>query len=369
MPLQRHYQDLFDTFTNNCTACGACISGCPIMKHTNLAHTPPKEVAARFLSFMKGEDKGEQIKERVLSCMECFKCTTLCPEGINPMAAVELAKGKLASEGQRFPNPETTWNETLDALKSGVTPDSFHRLTTATPVKKTKTLFFPGCNVYAHPEMLLAALDVMKTIAPDAAFLPGLAHCCGDSHLFSGEIQGAAETTQALLDQISAYQPDTLVLWCPTCHCRFETLHQKAFSLPFEILSLPQFIVRHMKSFTLAQQPPHTVTLHEPCKSAYTGVDLTGVRELLAKIPGITLKEMPRHGKEAACCGSGAVVFQEKGFQAVRDERLVEAKGTGADTLISVCHFCHTCFKNEAPRFNIASENYIVTLKRALTTS
>lgn len=55
--------------------------------------------------------------------------------------------------------------------------------------------------------------------------------------------------------------------------------------------------------------PDKILTLHEPCKSAYTRVDLNGPRQVLAQLPGVALKEMEHHGSDTMCCGSGAICW------------------------------------------------------------
>ena len=57
------------------------------------------------------------------------------------------------------------------------------------------------------------------------------------------------------------------------------------------------------------------VTLHEPCKSAYTGVDLNGANDVLRQLPGVILQEMPHHGKDTRCCGSGAICWYPQSAQ------------------------------------------------------
>jgi Fe-S oxidoreductase len=72
------------------------------------------------------------------------------------------------------------------------------------------------------------------------------------------------------------------------------------------MMSFPQFLGKHMDTLSFQNKISKTVTLHEACKSAFTGLDLTGARDVLQKLPGVDLVEMPRHGKKTVCCGSGA---------------------------------------------------------------
>lgn len=67
------------------------------------------------------------------------------------------------------------------------------------------------------------------------------------------------------------------------------------------------------------------------CKSAYTGLDESGSRKTLKKIPGLELIEMPRHGKQTVCCGSWASAWFPEAASSMRNSRLQEAEDTKAD--------------------------------------
>ena len=95
--------------------------------------------------------------------------------------------------------------------------------------------------------------------------------------------------------------------------------------MAFETLSFPQYLARYMHRLPLGRRAATTVTLHEACKSAYTGADATGAREVLEQIPGVDLREMPRKGRQTACCGSGAVCW----FPGKRSHRSTDAPGRG----------------------------------------
>jgi Fe-S oxidoreductase len=181
----------------------------------------------------------------------------------------------------------------------------------------------------------------LDKINPNYAFIPGWDKCCGDLYYFSGELEQADRATIALVEKMESYDCPKVVFGCPTCHCRFGAIIAEATDLPFEIQSFAQFVAENIRSLSLKALPSKTVTLHEACKSAFTGLDLTGPRDILNAIPGIDLKEMERHGKNAVCSGSGAVCFFPESFRTKLEDRLGEASGTDTDILVDVCHFCH----------------------------
>jgi hypothetical protein len=132
------------------------------------------------------------------------------------------------------------------------------------------------------------------------------------------------------------------------------------------MMSFPQLLAQNMDMLSFKNKIEKTVTLHEACKVAFTGLDPTGAREVLHGLPGVNLIEMPRHGKGTVCCGSGAETFFPKSFETVRDDRLAEASQTGADILVDVCHHCHNVFCDHESPYGFEVRNYASLVAAAL---
>jgi Fe-S oxidoreductase len=60
----------------------------------------------------------------------------------------------------------------------------------------------------------------------------------------------------------------------------------------------------------------------------------------MTSIPGIALVEMNRNREDALCCGVSAWQSCGQHSKRIQVERLAEAKGTGADLLITACPKC-----------------------------
>jgi len=84
------------------------------------------------------------------------------------------------------------------------------------------------------------------------------------------------------------------------------------------------------------------VTYHDPCHLGRYSELYDAPRRILEAIPGIELIEMPRNREKAWCCGAGAGVktaFPD--FAAwTGEQRVEEAKETGAQALVTACPFC-----------------------------
>jgi len=209
-------------------------------------------------------------------------------------------------------------------------------------------------------------MDIMDAIGDDYAFLPGLDYCCGGNFMFLGDIDHGGQQAELLVAAIADFRPEAVVLWCPTCLCRFDKSIGPALEVPFQVLSFPQYLAANMNKLTLSDSATGTVTLHEACKSAYTGLDRNGPREVLQQLPGVTLREMEHHGQDTSCCGSGAICWFPESCAQFREDRLKEADQTGAERLVTVCHYCNQTFAAEEPHYDFSVTNYVNLVAEAI---
>ncbi len=339
------------------------------MEQLDFGELTPNEVQAEVRAYLAGGDPTEAVFRRAFSCMGCYGCCEgTCPQGLDVMHVIELVKTLHRRQGLEA----TAYTPGRDPaapqrVLAGiqVTPEDYGRVFTASPRGPARTVFFPGCNVYIQPARLLEALDLLALVGEDVAFVPGLDHCCGDTPFFMGDRDEGLHAADDLVAAIMAYEPETVVFWCPTCLCRFHANGALTHPLPFAAVSLAQFLTARSDRLSFAEPFSARATLHEACKAAFTGLDREGPRALLAGVAGLELVEMPRSGPETVCCGSGAFTWFPSIGAEVRDARLEEARRTGADMLIDVCHYCHHIFLPDAGRFDIVVENWIHVLARA----
>ncbi len=370
MSIANHYRRETERYRHNCTRCGLCARDCPILPYTPAGAIDAREIQAGVFDSMTTGDISPSARTKAFACMECFKCTAgMCPEDLNPMLVNEIIKGTCIARGSAAPcladaRMADSTHRVLARLQLSAAEHA--RITTASDKTAARLVFFPGCNVYFQPARILAALDVMDATGDDYAFLPGLDYCCGDSFFFEGQIEKGTARAEELVSAFAARSPEAVVLWCPTCQCRFAQTLSPAMDIPFEVLSFPQYLAANMHKLPFGTAAAGTVTLHEACKSAYTGVDRDGAREVLRQLPGVTLKEMDRHGPDTVCCGSGAVCWYPQSSDRMRAGRLREAARTGAARLVTVCHYCSQTFAAEAHHYDFEIVSYIDLVAAAM---
>jgi heterodisulfide reductase subunit D len=364
------YRKEKENIVSRCKACGRCFRRCPVIPRTPLKNADPREVQRRIRAFLGGQAPDPQVYDRAFSCMECFRCLEKdCPEGLNPMQVNEIIRWEYRERGLvNIADADPGHPASDHRIIAGIQVDDTEAGRIYRPSEKpsARFVFFPGCNVYFQPDKLLSAMDILDCLEKDWAFLPGLDYCCGEAHLGSGAVEKASGAAEKTVSALQSLKPKEVIFWCPTCLCRFEKTLAPAMEIPFACTSFARFVAERLDRLPLRPLAPRTATLHEACKAAYTGLDLTGPRTILSSLPGITLREMPRRGETSACCGSGAVSFFPDSFAAIRDDRIDEASETGADILANVCHYCHHAFSSHAEARNMASVNYVSLLAEAL---
>ena len=370
MTVVEHYGRERERFLVNCTRCGLCVQECPIIPHTGLADSSSRDIQQGVFDFLDTGRPNPAARTKAFACMECFKCVSgVCPEGLNPMLINELIKGEYIAAGLETSGfSDTRRPDCAQRVMAGVQVSAadYERITRPSDKTTARYVFFPGCNAYFQPDKLLNALDILEAVGDDVAFLPGLDFCCGDNHWFYGDIRGGGERAAELVAALAGFQPAAVILWCPTCLCRFEFTIRPSMDPPFDVMSFPQYLATNMNRLPLGPAAAGTVTLHEACKAAYTGVDERGPREVLRQLPGVELREMKRHGKETACCGSGAISWFPESCARMREERLKEAAETGAEKLVTVCHYCAQTFIIDGPDHGLTVTGYEKLVAEAL---
>ena len=91
-----------------------------------------------------------------------------------------------------------------------------------------------------------------------------------------------------------------------------------------------------------AASTAETVTYHDPCYLGRHNNVYAPPRELIGALPGVELREMPRHGEKSFCCGAGGarMWMEEKLGTRINLNRTDEAIATGAERIAIGCPFC-----------------------------
>jgi Fe-S oxidoreductase len=90
------------------------------------------------------------------------------------------------------------------------------------------------------------------------------------------------------------------------------------------------------------------VTYHDPCYLGRHNGLYDEPREVLTRVPGLELNEMPDSRVNSLCCGGGGgrIWMETPKKERFSDLRLEQAVGTGAEILVTSCPYCIANFED-----------------------
>jgi len=238
-----------------------------------------------------------------------------------------------------------------------------------------------GCR-YSYDQELQQSARKTVELLQEAGMTVGILGehemCCGGRLYSMGYKDDFARLAKANMNAWARAGVKTVITSCADCYHAFKRLYPRLGSR-VEVLHtvevLDQLISQGKIKFS--REVPLTVTYHDPChlgrqgepyipwegvekkfkgqivvyepnKPRYNGA--WGVydppRNVLKSIPGLRLVEMERIREYSWCCGAGGGA--REGFpeysEWVANERIAEARASGAEALATACPWCERNF-------------------------
>jgi heterodisulfide reductase subunit D len=322
------------------------------------------------------ETAGEGEKKRVLKeaadiiyqCTLCGQCTAWCARSrdipTNMMAgradAVEqgVAPGKVAELSDRTEREHNPYGEPHAQRMSRLerkTRDALLRRS-----RGTIGLWLGCTTLYHQPEMAESLFRIMEASDTEYRILGEDEWCCGLPQYKLGLRKSAAELAAHNVQAMEKLGIRKLVVDCPECYRAFTEFYP-AMGHPFhgEVVHSSGFILGLIEQgkLTLKREVKKLLTYHDPCELARhctadvrtrskTSDLFDPPRELLRRVPGVTLKEMRFTREKTFCCGGTLGVremYPEVSFE-IGKKVPREAAKTGAGTLAVACPACKRQF-------------------------
>jgi Fe-S oxidoreductase len=225
---------------------------------------------------------------------------------------------------------------------------------------KAEVLLFAGCTYGLSDELkgtVVNMAKVLKKLDVDFGTLGDKEICCGSPPSKTGNLEEYERLAKANIKKFNELGVKTVLTPCAGCYGTLRVEYEElGEEMNFEVLQVTEYIERltKEKKIEYKKELNISVTWHDPChmgrmgRPYVPGKDLEGVydepRNILKNIPGVELVEMERIKEYAWCCGGGGGAFTGfKDFaQWTAQQRLEEAKDTGADILVTSCPWCET---------------------------
>ena len=351
-----NFEDIIkETKTYYCLECGKCTSLCPVSKY-NSNFSPRYMLERALMGF-----GDELIHDRELfSCLACYACSNLCPSDVDYPVFTQKVRNLASSEGEHGDCAHSGILFTLMRFmsRSDIRQKRLDWLDGCHTSKKSAVLYFAGCAPYFEPvfddievspvDIARNSIKVLNALGIEPMLLPD-ERCCGHDLLWTGDTETFKKLAQLNAKMIKESGVKKIVFSCPEGYRTFKIDYPQYVELDCELIHITELIAQNLStlSFGTKRNNPEVkrVTYHDPCRlGRHLGV-YEPPREIIKAIPNIKLVEMEHRGNESICCGTSAWTNCSSYSKQIRIERLHEAKATGAEALVTACPKCQIHFK------------------------
>ena len=335
-----------------CYQCGTCDTVCP----WNRVRKFPLRRVINQAKFGVVPFESEDL----WLCATCRRCVQQCPRGVEIIdimramrrilvpdgvvpASIPNLRGimtSIASVGNPWgqePKDRANWAKDLEVKEF---------------VEDTELLYFPCCYPSYDPRLRKVAQATASALGQagvDFGILGSKENCCGESVRKAGNEtlfkRLARENIKAFVDN----GVKKILASSPHCFHTFKNEYRE-FKADFEVVHVSQYLSQLMNEGKLkpTKEYPKKVTYHDPCYLGRHNGIYDEPREVLKKIPGLELVEMPDSRENSLCCGMGGsrIWMETRKGERFSDLRLEQAIGVGAEVLATSCPYCISQFED-----------------------
>ncbi len=300
---------------------------------------------------MPGEEAATEISQMIArmdskvvsrNCAGCSYCDIVCPTQSNPSELrKEILLKKTRTRGVSclsLITEEVPYNlmsiglefekeEKLKNLEDSSNNSIFSR-----------EVFYLGCSLsYIYHD--LAKTKLLKSLP----VIGGMKYCCGGyiNNLFGQE--EAVLKGRQLLQDLKKIGVEKMVTFCPGCDRMIGEVYPRIIP-EFDIknINIVNFLLEENQSGQIKFTNPvnRKVTFHDSCAWRKMNPEVHENPRRLLKIMGAEVLEMKHNRRESMCCGSPLSGRNPQLADQMAEKRVLEAKETGADTLVVSCTGC-----------------------------
>ncbi len=380
-----------------CTNCRLCVDVCPAavaarngelsavyrMKELQRNLKSRTAVFSKLLGRRPPSPEGmKHYAETVFRCALCGNCEEVCPLGIRLKtlwlalrenlvreksypAQIDRIRTHLAKSRNVFGEANSERTEWVDDMRKPPV-DRYER-------PRAQVVYFTGCVSAYFPlaqKIPVALVEIMEAAGVDFSLLGAEEWCCGFPLLGAGLMEMFAEFRDQNLAAVKAKGAKSVVFACPSCY----QMWREHYRTELELLSAPELLLRLVAAdrMTLGELPL-TVTYHDPCDLGRGARVFEAPREIIRRIPGVSLVELPHHREDCICCGGGGNLEMVDPELAARmaGYKIDEVLATGAQAVVTSCQQCVRTMTGHVKRNKIKLDvlDLAQLVRRALLTA
>lgn len=376
---------------NACVHCGLCLPHCPTFRETRLETESPR--GRLHLMRALGEGRVEATDTFVAHmslCLDCRACEAACPTGVKFGHLMEATRAEVRARRplrgfagvlahvvfrQLFPYPERlallagllrayqrTGLQSLvratgllrrlpgrldeaEALLPRISSRFFEPRGTvpARGALRKRVAFFAGCIMrVAFAETNRATVRVLARAGCEVD-LPDDQICCGALHVHAGEREQAKDLARRNIEAFEKTDAEWIVVNAAGCGAALKEYGEllahdpawaaRAHAFSARVRDLSEAVAA-LPLDAPARAVKATVTYQDACHLLHAQRIRQQPRDVLARIPGVSLVEM-RDGDR--CCGSAGIYNLTEPEMAERlgEQKAANVEQTAADVVVS----------------------------------
>ncbi len=352
------YKEIVDVVKANggeafklCFQCGLCDAVCPWNRVRNFSMRRIVREAAFGMTDIESDD--------IWLCTTCGVCPQQCPRDVKQIES-GTALRRIATEYGVFPTTARPIRTVSASLRGAGNPLNEKRenragwtegLSVNTFTEEMEILYFPGCYLSYDPRLkkvARATAAILNRAGVDFGILGTRENCCGESIRKTGDEELFKRLAKDNIKTFIDSGVKKILVSSPHCYHTFKNEYPE-FMVNFEVVHISQYIAGLIDDGRLQLKKDYgrQVTYHDPCYLGRHNGVYDEPRDVLRKVPGLQLGEMPESRAASLCCGGGGGRIWMETLKGERfsDLRLEQAVGVGAEVLATCCPYCITHFE------------------------
>ena len=327
-----------------CIQCGKCTGSCPESGKTPF----------NIRMIVRKKQFGRELEESIpWYCTSCGACTLRCPRDVKPSEVIVEARSAFVEDGQvpvslqkalentavqrnpwgRSRGKRGAWAEKLDFDVPHVSDTESKRLLLA-------------CCIQAYDPRCMVIPQNVARIFSRAGYEFGILGeeeaCCGNEIRRIGEVGLFEELVEENSAVFEEYGVKEIIALSPHC---MNTLKKEYGELKVKVSHYSEVLAALVKEGALTPTVAYEkkVIYHDPCFLGKQNNVFDEPRAVLGAIDGLQLMEFSRLRETSLCCegGGGRMFYEAEGaHERNSDIRVKEAIDKGADIIATSCPFC-----------------------------
>ena len=332
-----------------CYQCGLCDVVCPWNRVRQFSIRNIVRTATFGLPEIEGED--------IWRCSTCGNCPEKCPRGVKQIE-VGVSIRRIASEAGISPAPIHTVSASLGAEGNPLGEQRKNRadwaegLSVKPFTEGMEILYFPDCYACYDPrikKVATATANILNKAGVNFGILGTKENCCGESIRKAGDEELFKRLARENIKTFIENGVKKILVSSPHCYHTFKNEYSQ-FKVNFEVVHITQYLFELINEgrLKLTKELGKKITYHDPCYLGRHNGIYDEPREVLKKIPGLELIEMPDFRKDSLCCGGGGgrIWMDTPKAERFSDLRVEQAIDSGAAVLVTACPYCIMNFED-----------------------